>query len=85
MLAIVSMILGILGFTLCCGSVVPSLIAIITGFMARSKAANDPVAYGGSGLAMIGLITGILGVILSLAWLAFLFLFGGMRALERAF
>ncbi len=84
-LAVVSMILGILGLTLCCGSVLPSLIAIITGFMARSKAANDPVAYGGGSLAMIGLITGVLGVVASLAWLAFLFLFGGMRALERAF
>jgi len=84
-LAIVSLILGILGLTLCCGAVLPSLIAIVTGFMARSKASNDPAHYGGGSLALVGLITGVLGTIASIAWLAFLFLFDGMRLFERAF
>jgi len=62
-LAIVSLILGILGLTLCCGTFVPSLVAVITGFMARGKANNNPAQYGGAGLALGGLITGVLGLL----------------------
>lgn len=85
MLAFISLILGVLGLTICCGSVLPSLIAIVTGFMARSKASNDPANYGGGSLALVGLITGILGVVASIGWLVFLFLFDGLRLFERAF
>ncbi|HMM81490.1 MAG TPA: DUF4190 domain-containing protein [Pyrinomonadaceae bacterium] len=84
-LAIVSMILGILGFTLCCGTVLPSFVAIILGFMARGKASSDPAHYGGSGMAMVGLITGIVGLLLSIAYLVFMFAFGGMQMLQRGF
>jgi len=73
-LAIVSLISGILGLTLCCGVVIPSLVAVITGFMARSRASNDPANYGGGGLAIAGLITGVLGLIGSLIVLAYVIL-----------
>ncbi len=82
-LAIVSLILGILGFTLCCGTVLPSLIAIITGFMARGKASKDPQNYGGAGLALVGILTGLLGLLLSVAYLVWVFLFGGMQMLMQ--
>lgn len=82
-LAIVSLILGILGFTLCCGTVLPSLIAIITGFMARGKASKDPANYGGAGLALVGILTGLLGLLLSVAYLVWVFLFGGMQMLMQ--
>ncbi|KXK05968.1 MAG: hypothetical protein UZ17_ACD001000534 [Acidobacteria bacterium OLB17] len=80
-LAIVSMIIGILGLTLCCGSLIPSVVAVITGFMARGKAANDPLHYGGGTFAMVGLITGVLGLLASIAYLVFLFAFGGLQLL----
>lgn len=83
-LAIVSLVLGILGLTLCCGTILPSLIAMILGFMARSKAANDPANYGGAGLALGGLITGILGFVFSIAYFIFLFFFGGLQILMEA-
>lgn len=62
-LAIVSLVTGIAGLTVCCGTFVVPLIGIVLGFMARSKANNDPIHYGGAGLAMGGIITGVLGLI----------------------
>lgn len=62
-LAIVSLVTGILGLTLCCGTFVVPLIAVITGFMARGKANTDPANFGGAGLAVGGLITGALGLV----------------------
>lgn len=84
MLAIVSLVFGILGFTLCCGTVLPSLIAIITGFMARGKASKDPANYGGSGLATGGIVTGFIGLLLSIAYLVWVFFLGGMQFLLQA-
>ncbi|MGQ0540540.1 MAG: DUF4190 domain-containing protein [Blastocatellia bacterium] len=82
-LAIVSLVLGILGLTICCGSLIPSLAAMITGFMARSKASNDPANYGGGGLALGGLITGVVGLILSIAYLIFVFFLGGLQLMMQ--
>ncbi len=62
-LSIISLILGIAGLTICCGWVLPSVLAIILGFVAKSKATNDPAQYGGSGLALGGIITGAIGII----------------------
>ena len=75
-LAIVSLISGILGW-----SVVPwlgSIIAVITGHMARTEIRRNPETQEGDGLAIAGLVLGwtmlglsILGVVLVL--LAILF------------
>ena len=47
---------------------------MIAGFMARSKASNDPANYGGAGLALGGLITGVIGIIGSLVVLVYVIL-----------
>jgi Domain of unknown function (DUF4190) len=73
-LAIVSLVVGILGLTVCCGSFVPSVVAIVLGFMAKGKASNDPANYGGSGLALGGIITGVLGLLLGVVIVALYFL-----------
>jgi hypothetical protein len=71
-LSLVSMILGILGLTICCGGFIINIAAIITGFMARSKAAADPNQFGGSGMATAGLIMGIVGLLGSvLLWIVY--------------
>jgi hypothetical protein len=81
-LAIISLVCGILGLTVCCGSFIVSLVAIVLGFMARGKASSDPSHYGGSGLALAGIITGALGLIGSLAVIA-LYFFGFAASLMQ--
>ena len=60
-LAIVSLVLGILGLV-SCGIAAP--FALVTGFMARKKIANNPNEFGGSGLALAGMIIGAIGTLL---------------------
>lgn len=81
-LAIVSLVAGILGVTICCGGLLPSLVAIITGFMARGKANSSPDEYGGAGLALGGIITGAIGLVGGVVVLIFWFL-GTFASLAR--
>lgn len=60
-LAIVSLVCGILGIV-CCQIAGP--VAIITGFMAKKKATENPSQFGGSGMALAGIITGAIGTLL---------------------
>ncbi|HEX9959832.1 MAG TPA: DUF4190 domain-containing protein [Pyrinomonadaceae bacterium] len=72
-LSIVSLVLGILSLP-CCGWYVFGIAAIITGFIAKGKADNDPGNYGGRGMALAGMIMGaislVLGIIVTIIWLA---------------
>jgi hypothetical protein len=72
-----------LGMTICCGSLLPSLGALITGFMARGKANTDPGNYGGAGLALGGIITGVIGLLLSIGYLVFVFFMGGLQIMMQ--
>lgn len=82
-LAIVSLVVGILGMTICCGSLLPSLAAVVMGFMARGKANNDPMNYGGGGLATGGIITGIIGLLFGIAYLIFVIFFNGLALIMQ--
>jgi len=87
-LAIVSLALGLIGilaiiptliFTLC--GIFPialGLGAIITGFLARSRAQQKPDEYTGSGLAIGGMATGAISLLVPIAIIiiALLFIFG---------
>ena len=80
-LAIVSLVSGILGLTICCGGFLPSLLGVILGFMARSKANQNPAEYGGAGLATAGLITGAIGIVGSIiVWILYVFYFAAIMA-----
>jgi hypothetical protein len=72
-LAIGSLISGIISMLSLVGSIIPivgiicgivslgtAIGAIVTGFLGRSRANNKPEEYGGSGLALGGIITGAL-------------------------
>lgn len=63
-LAIVSLALGVLSI-LCCG-ILTGIPAVITGFMAKSKAEQNPSEFGGRGLALGGIITGAIGIVLGI-------------------
>ena len=73
MLAIVSVVLGLLGLLmvlptiafLFCG-ILPvglGLAAIVTGFMAKSRAKSKPEQYAGGGLALGGIVLGVISVL----------------------
>ena len=76
-LAIVSLVSGILGWTLL--PLIGSIVAIITGHMARGEIRRAPERMEGDGLALAGLILGYtmlvlgtIGIVLALVF------FGGL-------
>lgn len=80
-LSIVSLVLGVASIVLCCGFLT-GLPALVVGFMARGKANSNPGEYGGAGLALAGIITGVIGTLLGLAWAIFYLFFGGMAMIQ---
>lgn len=78
-LALTSLISGILGWT-----VLPwlgSIVAIITGHMARSEIRANPTTKEGDGLALAGLIMGWAMMVVSILTILVIFLFfGGLLA-----
>lgn len=79
-LAIVSLVLGILGFV-CCGNILCGIPAIIVGFIARNKEAENPKAYAGSNLAMIGMILGGLSVLTFIVIIILQIFFGALGSI----
>ncbi|MBB4132600.1 MULTISPECIES: DUF4190 domain-containing protein [unclassified Xanthomonas] len=82
-MAVVSLVAGILGWTLI--PFLGSVCAIITGHLARAEIRRNPQGLDGDGLAIGGLILGWLAVA---TWLAaigiFILFFGGMAWLAAA-
>ncbi len=79
-LAVVSLVFGILGWI-----VLPwigSLVAIVTGHLARGEIRRSPVALDGDGMAIAGLVLGYAMFALTILGLILLLLFfGGLAAL----
>lgn len=67
-LAIISLITGVVSVLCCNGIFVMGIAAIILGFMARGKAKSNPTEYGGAGLALGGIITGGISLLLGLLY-----------------
>lgn len=79
-LAITSLVTGILGWSFL--PFVGSIVAIITGHMARAEIRRNWDSIDGYGLALVGLCLGWAAIILSvLAVLMVLLVFGGLAAL----
>jgi hypothetical protein len=84
-MAIVSLIFGILGLVGVCPGL-GSIIALITGNMAKGDIQRDPYRYTGDGLAKGGIILGWIGIGLMAcglcAFVVWLVFFGGMAILS---
>ena len=79
-LAIVSRVFGLLGWTLL--PLVGSLVAVITGHLARAEVRRAPGAVDGDGLAIAGLVLGYSMMALAIIGvLAAVLFFGGLVAL----
>ena len=82
-LAIISLVAGILGWTL--APWLGSVVAIITGHMARAEIRRSQGAIEGDGLAITGLVLGWASIVLTiLVVLAMLLFFGGLAVLLAA-
>ena len=76
-LAIVSLVSGILGFTVL--PIIASIVAIITGYMARQETRAIPPRASGDGMATAGIIMGyiqiglgVIGICCALAYFLFI-------------
>ena len=79
-LAIVSLVFGLLGWTLL--PLVGSLVAVITGHLARAEVRRAPGPVDGDGLAIAGLVLGYSMLALAIIGvLAAVLFFGGLVAL----
>lgn len=76
-LSIVALVLGILSI-ICCTWLIPGVIAIIVGFIARNKAINEPEKYAGGNYATIGMVLGGISIVLGIVVGVVLFLSGGL-------
>jgi hypothetical protein len=81
-LAITSFVLGML--SLVCFGFLAGIPAVICGHLARARARRSPGQYGGAGFALAGLITGYVGLVLSLVILPAMLLPALARAKSRA-
>ena len=81
-LAIVSLISGILGWTLL--PWLGSIAAVITGHMARAEIARNPDTLEGDGLAVGGLVLGWGMIVLTIVGILMLLLFFGGLAVFLA-
>lgn len=76
-LAVISLIFGILGWLPV--PVIGSVVAIVTGHLARGEIRRDPQGLDGDGMAVAGLVLGYTALAVGVLAIAiFLALFGGL-------
>ena len=76
-MAIISLVSGLLGWTLL--PLLGSIVAVVTGHLARSEIRRAPERLEGDGLAIAGLILGYAAIVMAVfAVIAFVMFFGGL-------
>lgn len=68
-LAVTSMALGVLGLPCCCCGVLGlpfAITALVLGIVSAGKIRSEPRAWRGSGMALAGIVTGSIGILLEL-------------------
>jgi hypothetical protein len=72
-LAIASLVIGLLSLpcSLICGGLILGPTAAIMGFISRQRIASSGGMVGGGGLAIAGIVCGILGFVTSVGWFFF--------------
>ena len=76
-LAVVSLVFGLLGWTLL--PLLGSIVAIVTGHLARGEIRREPERLQGDGMAVAGLILGYAAIAIGIfAMIVFVLFFGGL-------
>lgn len=73
-LPIISLICGILSVACCWIGFLVGPAALVTGYLGRKNADTNPSEYGGSGMALAGMITGGIGALISFGYLLLMIL-----------
>ena len=68
-LAIVSLVCGVLSIVCCWFSIFVGPAGLITGYLAKNKADQNPAHFGGRGMALAGMITGGIGTALGILFI----------------
>ncbi len=68
--ALVTGILGLLGNCFCFGGLL-SPVAIVVGWIGKNRADRSDGRVGGRGMAVAGIVLGIVGTVLLIAWIVF--------------
>lgn len=65
---VVALVLGVCGllFSCCYGGIPIGAAAIVLGFLGLRNANENPMRFGGRGLAIAGIVTGLIGLLISL-------------------
>jgi len=74
-LAVISLVFGILGWTLL--PFLGGIVAVICGHLARGEIRREPDRLEGDGMAVAGLVLGYASLVLGLLFLLAIFLFFG--------
>jgi len=66
----VSLVLGIFAivFTCCYGGIPLGLAALVLGYLGLKNASENPMQFGGRGLAIGGIVTGVIGLLISIVF-----------------
>lgn len=69
----ISLVLGILGFlSICCWGGIPfGAAALVTGYLGMKNADADPSRYGGRGMAVGGMVLGIVAFVVAVIFMMF--------------
>ncbi len=64
----ISLVLGIFAivFTCCYGGLPLGAAALVTGYLGLKNASENPARFGGRGLAIGGIVTGVIGLLISI-------------------
>lgn len=72
-MAIIGLVTGILGVTICCGSFILAGAALVLGILSKKEIAESGGAKKGAGMAQAAFILGIVGLVLSaLYWVLYI-------------
>jgi uncharacterized membrane protein len=70
-MAIAALVLGLVGLIPCAFGI-PALLGVIFGFVGRNQIAKSNGTKKGSGMALAGIILGIIGIVFTVAFIAWI-------------